>query len=138
MVTDHTLTRLTKIIIKRKWHSRHYARTLKRRHSLTKKGDAWSLRLWRCVTYYNVIRDAHLGASLISQYRRHALLTLISHHVEKLRRAIRVMRLTLDDWLSYSSTNKRCTFSEVRLRLSYVLSEFLQSTGCILELARIR
>jgi hypothetical protein len=39
----------------------------------------------------------------------------ISHHVEKLRRTIRVARLTLDDYLSYSSTNRRRMFSEARL-----------------------
>jgi hypothetical protein len=103
-----------------------------------KKGDAWSSRLRRCVTYYNVIGDAHLYASLISQYRRHALQTLVSHHVKKLRCAIRVTRLVLDDCLSYSCTNKRRMFSETRLRLSYALSEFRQAAGCILELTRIR
>jgi hypothetical protein len=80
-----------------------------------KKGDAQSSRLRRCVTHYNIIGDAHLRVSLISQYRRHALQTLISHHVEKLSHAIRVARLTLDDCLSYSSTNKRHMFSETRL-----------------------
>jgi hypothetical protein len=87
--------------------------------------------------HYNVIGDAHLRALLISQYRRRALQTLVSHHVEKLRHAIRVARLALDDCLSYSGTNKRRMLSEARLRLSYALSEFLQAAGCILELTRI-
>jgi hypothetical protein len=116
----------------------HHARTLKWRHTLTKKGDARSSRLRCCVTHYNVIGDVHLRASLISQYRRRALQMLIFHHVEKLRCVIRVTHLVLDDCLSYSSTNKRRMFSEARLRLSYALSEFLQVAGCILELARIR
>jgi hypothetical protein len=80
-----------------------------------KKGDMWSARLRCCVTHYNVIEDAHFHASLISQYRRHILQTLVSHHVEKLRRAIRVTRLALDDCLSYSGTNKRRMFSEAHL-----------------------
>jgi hypothetical protein len=63
---------------------------------------------------------------------------LISHHDEKLRHAIRVARLALEDCLSYFGTNRRRMFSEARLRLSYALSEFLQATGCILELARIQ
>jgi hypothetical protein len=65
--------------------------------------------------HYNVIGDVYLRASLISQYRRHALQTLVPHHVEKLRRVIRVTRLTFDDCLSYSDTNKRRMFSETRL-----------------------
>jgi hypothetical protein len=85
-----------------------------------------SARLRRCVTHYNVIGDALKGASLISQYRRRTLQMLVSHHVEKLRRAIRVTHLTLDDCLSYSGTNRRCMFCETRLRLSYAPSEFLQ------------
>jgi hypothetical protein len=88
--------------------------------------------------HYNVIGDVHLRALLISQYRRRALQTFVSHHVKKLRRAIYVMHLTLDDCLSYSGTNKRRMFSEAHLRLSYALSEFMQATGCILELTRIR
>jgi hypothetical protein len=40
---------------------------------------------------------------------------LVSHHVEKLRRAIRVTCLALDDCLSYSGTNKRRMFSEAHL-----------------------
>jgi hypothetical protein len=40
-----------------------------------------------------VFTNAHLSI----QYRRRALQTLVSHHVEKLRRAIRVAHLTLDD-----------------------------------------
>jgi hypothetical protein len=116
----------------------HYARTLKRRHALTKKGDARSTHLWRCVTYYNVIGDTCKCVSLILQYRRRALQTLISHHVEKLRRVIHVARLTLDDCLSNSGTNRRRMFSEACLWLSYVPSEFMQATGCILELARMR
>jgi hypothetical protein len=111
----------------------HHVRTLKQRHALTKKGDVQSSCLRCYVTHYNVIGDTYLRASLISQYRRHALQTLVSHHVEKLRHG-----LALDDWLSYSSINKRHIFSEARLRLSYALSEFLQAAGCILELARIR
>jgi hypothetical protein len=95
------------------------------RRALTKKGNAWSPCLRRCVTHYNIIGDAHLRASLISQYRRRVLQTLISHHVEKLRRAIRVTGLALNDCLSYSVTNKRHIFSEARFRLSYALSEFL-------------
>jgi hypothetical protein len=91
-----------------------------------------------CVTHYNVIIDACKCTLLISQYRRCALETLISHHVEKLRRAIRVVRLALDDCLSYSCTNRRHMFSEARLQLSYTPSEFLQAADCILELARIR
>jgi hypothetical protein len=116
----------------------HYARTLKRRCALTKKGDAWSARLRRCVMHYNIIGDTCKCTSLISQYRRCALQTLVSHHVEKLRCAIRVARLILDDCLSYSGTNKRRMFSEAHLRLSYAPSEFLQAAGCILELTRIR
>jgi hypothetical protein len=54
--------------------------------------------------HYNLIGDALKCASLISQYRRRALQTLVSHHVEKLRRVIRVARLALDDCLSYSDT----------------------------------
>jgi hypothetical protein len=84
-----------------------------------KKGDALSAHLQHCVTHYNVIRDAHLHASLISQYRRRALQMHVSHHVKKLRSAIRVARLTLDDCLSFSDTNKRCMFSEAHLRLLY-------------------
>jgi hypothetical protein len=61
----------------------------------------------------------------------------VSHHVEKLRRAIRVTRLALDDCLSYSGTNRRHMFSEARLRLSYASSEFLQAADCILEIDRI-
>jgi hypothetical protein len=80
-----------------------------------KKGDMRSACLRCCVMYYNVIGDAHKCASLISQYRRRALQTLVSHHVEKLRRAIRVACLTLDDYLSYSSTNRRHMFSEAHL-----------------------
>jgi hypothetical protein len=116
----------------------HYARTLKRRRALMKKGDARSARLRHCITYYNIIEDVCKCASLISQYRRRALQTLVSHHVEKLRRMIRVACLTLDDCLSYSGTNRRHMFSDARLRLSYAPSEFLQAVGCILELTRIR
>jgi hypothetical protein len=112
----------------------HYARILKRRRALTKKGDAWR----RCVMHYNVIGDAHKCTSLISQYRRCVLQTFVSHYVEKLRHAIRVTRLVLDDCLSYSGTNRRRMFIEERLRLSYATTEFLQAVGCILELARIR
>jgi hypothetical protein len=65
----------------------HYTKTLKQRRALTKKGEAWSSHLRRCVTHYNVIGDAHLHASLISHYRRRVLQTLVSHHVEKLRRS---------------------------------------------------
>jgi hypothetical protein len=79
--------------------------------------------------HYNVIGDAHLRALLISQYRRRALQTLVSHHVEKLRHAIRVARLALDDCLSYSGTSKRRMLSEARLRLSYALSEFLPAAS---------
>jgi hypothetical protein len=75
--------------------------------------------------------------SLISQYRRRVIQMLISHHDEKLRHAICVARLTLEDCLSYFGTSRRRMFSEARLRLSYTLSEFLQATGCILELTRI-
>jgi hypothetical protein len=110
----------------------HYARTLKRRCTLTKKGDARSSRLLRCVTYYNVIGDVHLRASLISQYSRCALQTVVSHYIKKLRRAIRVTHLTLDNCLSYSGTNKSRMFSEACLRLFYALSEFLQAASCIL------
>jgi hypothetical protein len=92
----------------------HYA-PLKQRRALTKKGDARSARLRRCVMHYNVIGDALKCMSLISQYRRCAIQMLVSHHVEKLRRAIPVARLTLDDFLSYSVTNRRRMFSEVRL-----------------------
>jgi hypothetical protein len=116
----------------------HYARTPKQRRTLTKKGDTWSARLRRCVTHCNVIGDMRKYASLISQYRRRALETLVSHHIEKLGCAIRVTCLILDDCLSYSSTNRRRIFSKVRLRLSYAPSEFLQATGCILELGNIR
>jgi hypothetical protein len=49
---------------------------------------------------------------------------LVSHHVEKLRHAIRVTRLALVDCLSYSGTNRRRMFSEVRLRLSYAQVNF--------------
>jgi hypothetical protein len=90
-----------------------------------KKGDTRSTRLRCCITHYNVIGDVHLRVSLISQYKRRAIQTLVSYHVEKLRRAIRVACLTLDDCLSYSGTNNRRMFSEARLRLSYALSEFL-------------
>jgi hypothetical protein len=62
----------------------------------------------------------------------------ISHHVEKLRRVIRVVRLALDDCLSYFGTNRGHMFSEARLRLSYAPSEFQQAVDCILELARIQ
>jgi hypothetical protein len=103
-----------------------------------KKGDVRSSRLRRCITHYNVIRDVHLRVSLISPYRRRALQTLISHHVEKLRRAICVVRLALDDCMSYSGTNRRRMFSEVRLRLSYAPSQFLQAADCILELTKIQ
>jgi hypothetical protein len=72
----------TLLLCSYKWYFLHYARTLKR-SALTKKGDAGSLRLRRCVTHYNVIGYAHLRASLISQYRRRTLQTLIYHHVEK-------------------------------------------------------
>jgi hypothetical protein len=48
-----------------------------------------------CVTHYNVIIDACKCTLLISQYRRCALETLISHHVEKLRRAICVLHWTI-------------------------------------------
>jgi hypothetical protein len=116
----------------------HYARTLKRRRALTKKGDVRSSCLRHYVTHYNVIGDVHLRVSLISQYRRRVLQTLISHHVEKLRHTICVVRLALDEFMSYSSTNKRHMFSEACIRLSYVLSEFLQVVSCILELVRIR
>jgi hypothetical protein len=88
--------------------------------------------------HYNVIEDVHLRVLLISQYRRRALQTLVFHHVEKLRRAIYVVHLALDDCLSYYDTNKRRMFSEARLRLSYALSEFMQAVGCILELTKIR
>jgi hypothetical protein len=44
----------------------HYARTLKRRCALIKKGDAQSTRLRYCVMHYNVIRDALKCVSLIS------------------------------------------------------------------------
>jgi hypothetical protein len=121
-----------------KFGNPHYARTLRRRCALMKKGGARSTRLWRCITHYNIIEDALKCASLISQYRRHALQTFVSHHVEKLRRAIRAACLALDDCLSYSDTNKRRMFSEACLWLSYAPSEFLQAAGCILELARIR
>jgi hypothetical protein len=90
------------------------------------------------VTHYNIIEDVHLRASFISQYRRRTLQILVSHHVKKLRRVIRVTRLTLHDCLSYSGTNKRRIFSEARLRLLYALSEFLQAVDGILELVRIR
>jgi hypothetical protein len=116
----------------------HYARTLKWRRALTKKGDVRSSHLRCYVTYYNVIGDTHLHALLISQYRRRVLQTLISHQPEKLRRVIRVARLALDDCLSYSDTDKRHMFSDARFRLSYALSEFLQAVGCILELTKIR
>jgi hypothetical protein len=116
----------------------HNARTLKRRCALTKKGDMRSAHLRCCLTHYNVIRDARKCTSLISQYRRCALQTLIFHHVEKLRRVIRAVCLTLDECLSYSSTNRRHMFSEARLQLSYTPSEFLHATGCILEHARIQ
>jgi hypothetical protein len=89
-----------------------------------KKGVARSSRLLRCITYYNVIGDVHLRASLISQYSRRALQMLVSH-VKKLRRVIRVTHLTLDDCLTYSGTNKSRMFSEACLRLFYALSEFL-------------
>jgi hypothetical protein len=98
----------------------HYTRILKRRCALTKKGDTRSSCLRCCVTHYNVIGDAHLCASLISQYRRR-----VSHQVEKLRHVIYVARLTLDDCLSYCGTSKRRMFSEACLRLSYALNEFL-------------
>jgi hypothetical protein len=39
----------------------------------------------------------------------------VSHHIEKLRHAIRVTHLILDDCLSYSNTNRRHMFSETRL-----------------------
>jgi hypothetical protein len=120
------------------WVRPHYARTLKRRRAQTKKGDTRSARLLCCIMHYNIIEDARKCTSLISQYRRRPLQTLVSHHFEKLRRAIRVTRLILDDFLSYSGTNRRHLFSEARLRLSYAPSEFLQAAGCILELARIR
>jgi hypothetical protein len=63
-----------------------------------KKGDARSSHLRCCITHYNVFGETHLRVSLISQYRRRALQTLVSHHVEKLRRVIRVVHLALDDW----------------------------------------
>jgi hypothetical protein len=44
----------------------HYARTLKRRRALTKKGDARSARLRCCVTHYNVIGDTRKCTWLIS------------------------------------------------------------------------
>jgi hypothetical protein len=116
----------------------HYARTLKRRHALTKKGDARSVSLRCCVMHYNVIGDTLKYASLISQYRRRILQTLVSHHVEKLRCTIRVARLALNDCLSYSGTNRRHIFSVAHLQLSYSPSEFLQAVGCILELAMIQ
>jgi hypothetical protein len=116
----------------------HYIRTLKRRRALTKKGDTRKVSLQCCVTHYNIIGDALKCVSLISQCRRYDLQTLVSHHVEKLRHVIYVTRLELDDCLSYSSTNRRHMFSETCLRLSYVPSEFLQATGCILELTRIQ
>jgi hypothetical protein len=90
----------------------HYARTLKRRHTLMKKGDARSARFRHCVMHYNIIEDVCKCTSLISQYMRHALKTLISHHVEKLRRAICVACLVLNDCLSYSGTNRRHMLSE--------------------------
>jgi hypothetical protein len=68
---------------------------------------------------------------------RHTLQTPVSYHIEKLRHAIRVTRLILDDYLSYSGTNRRHMFSETRLQLSYAQSEFLQAAGCILVLTRI-
>jgi hypothetical protein len=40
---------------------------------------------------------------------------LVSHYVEKLRRVIRVTRITLDDYLSYSDTNRRHMFNEARI-----------------------
>jgi glycerol-3-phosphate dehydrogenase len=132
-----TLDNATQGELQRYENNYHYAKTLKRRHSLTKKGDVRSACLRRCITHYNVIRDARKNMSLISQYRRHALLILIYHHVEKLRRTIRVTRLALDDCLSYSGTNRRHMFSETRPQLSYAPSEFLQAASCILELARI-
>jgi hypothetical protein len=116
----------------------HYARTLKRGRTLTKKEDVRSACIRRCVIYYNVIGDARKYTSLISQYMRHVLQTLISHYIEKLRRAIRVTHLVLDDCLSYSAINRRRMFNKARLRLSYAPSEFLQTAGCILELIRIR
>jgi hypothetical protein len=70
-----------------------------------------------------------LRVSLISQYRRRVLQTLISHHVEKLRRVIHVARLALDDCLSYSGTNKRRMFSEAHFLLLYALSEFLHAAS---------
>jgi hypothetical protein len=121
-----------------KFGNPHYARTLNRRRALTKKRYAWSAHLRRCITHYNVIKDALKFTSLISQYRRHVLQTLVSHHVENLRCAIHVTRLTLDDCLSYYDTNKRRIFSKACLRLSYASSEFLQDVGYILELTRIR
>jgi hypothetical protein len=78
-------------------HKCHYGRTLKRRCAITKKWDAQSTRLRRYVTHYNVIRNMLKYASLILQYRRHALQTSVSHHIKKLRYAIRVACLTLDD-----------------------------------------
>jgi hypothetical protein len=62
------------------YYKLHYARTLKRRYALTKNGDTWSAHLRRYVTYYNVIGDVHKCTSLISQYRRRVLQTLVSHH----------------------------------------------------------
>jgi hypothetical protein len=118
--------------------TKHYARTLKRRRALTKKGDAWSGHLRHCVTHYNVIGDARKCILLILQYMRCILQTFVSHHVKKLRRVIRVTRLALGDCLSYYDTNRKRMFSETCLRLSYAPSEFLQATGCILELFRIQ
>jgi hypothetical protein len=77
-----------------------------------KKGDA---RFRRCVMHYNVIGDVLKCVLLISQYRRRVLQMLLSHHVEKLRHAIRAAHLILDDCLCYSDTNRRCMFSEARL-----------------------
>jgi hypothetical protein len=79
-----------------------------------KKGDEWITCLC-CVTHYNIIRDVRKCTSLISQYRRRAFQTPISHHIKKLRCAIRVTRFVLDDCLSYSDTNRRHMFSETRL-----------------------
>jgi hypothetical protein len=116
----------------------HYARTLKWRRVITKKGDAQSTHLRRCVTHYNVIENALKCTLPISQYRRHDLQMLVSHYVEKLRRVIRVTRITLDDYLSYSDTNRRHMFNEARIWLSYAPGECLQAIACILELTRIR
>jgi hypothetical protein len=96
------------------------------------------LKRRRCVTRYNVIEDVCKYMLLISQYRRHVLQTFVSHQVEKRRRTIYVACLTLDDCLSYSTTNRKHMFSESRFRLSYAPSKFLHATDCILELVRIR